>query len=68
MALIYLGYRKLKGRNKKKKGDDSEEVEEKTVESEMEAEAMAGKKKTVCETSFIMIRVVKAGKLNVERR
>ena len=46
MALIYLGYRQLKNR-KKKKGDDSEEVEEKTVLSEMNLEKQNRKKKTV---------------------
>lgn len=46
MALIYLGYRQLKNR-KKKKGDDSEEVEEKTVLSEMNLEKQNRKKKTL---------------------
>jgi len=47
MALIYLGYRKFVKGDKKKKGDDSEEPENKTVESEMEIEKSNAKKKTL---------------------
>ena len=52
MALIYLGYRKFVKGDKKKKGDDSEEPENKTVESEMEIEKSNAKKKTVSKCDF----------------
>ena len=56
MALIYLGYRKFVKGDKKKKGDDSEEPENKTVKSEMEIEKSNAKKKTVRIKSDYTIR------------
>jgi hypothetical protein len=44
MALIYLGYKALT-RGKNKKGDDSEEVETPTIQSEMAPEKPSNKKK-----------------------
>ena len=58
MALIYLGYRKLKGKNKKK-GDDSEEVEEKTVESEMKENEKKDQKKKSVITRFLALFLMK---------
>lgn len=54
MALIYLGYRKFVKGDKKKKGDDSEEPENKTVKSEMEIEKSNTKKKTVSKMSLLL--------------
>jgi len=54
MALIYLGYRKFVKGDKKKKGDDSEEPENKTVESEMEIEKSNAKKKTVSKIALLL--------------
>ena len=55
MALIYLGYRKFVKGDKKKKGDDSEEPENKTVESEMEIEKSNAKKKTVSKMWLLLV-------------